>query len=57
MARVIDRKPALTTERADRSRARAAGGESKAALAKDFGVSRETAYSYLRSGTDRAVTG
>jgi hypothetical protein len=29
-------------------RARAAAGESKAALAKAFGVSRETVYSYLR---------
>ncbi|WP_442799937.1 recombinase family protein [Nocardia sp. NBC_01730] len=34
----------------ERLRARVAGGESKAALAKEFGVSRVTAYSYLRAG-------
>ncbi|MGY2033399.1 recombinase family protein [Nocardia gipuzkoensis] len=43
------RKPALTAEQATQLRVRAAGGESKAALAKEFGVSRETVYSYLRS--------
>ncbi|UAK31271.1 recombinase family protein [Nocardia asteroides] len=43
------RKPALTAEQAIQLRARAAGGESKAALAKEFGVSRETVYSYLRA--------
>ncbi|MGW4720315.1 recombinase family protein [Nocardia sp. NPDC004260] len=43
------RKPALTTEQADSLRARAAAGVSKAALAKEFGVSRETVYSYLRT--------
>ncbi|MEU2043656.1 recombinase family protein [Nocardia niwae] len=51
------RKPALTTEQADQLRARAAGGESKAALAKEFGISRETVYSYLRSGADHTVSG
>ncbi|WP_406277050.1 recombinase family protein [Nocardia sp. NBC_00881] len=45
------RKPALTAERADQLRARAVSGESKAALAKEFGVSRETVYSYLRATT------
>jgi DNA invertase Pin-like site-specific DNA recombinase len=43
------RKPALTTEQAKQLRDRATGGESKAALAKEFGVSRETVYSYLRA--------
>ncbi|MBF6473686.1 recombinase family protein [Nocardia gipuzkoensis] len=43
------RKPALTTEQAAQLRARAAAGESKAALARKFGVSRETVYSYLRT--------
>ncbi|MEV6138036.1 recombinase family protein [Nocardia sp. NPDC051990] len=43
------RKPALTAEQADQLRARAAAGESKTALAAEFGVSRETVYSYLRA--------
>ncbi|WP_329414756.1 recombinase family protein [Nocardia vinacea] len=42
------RKPALTTEQAAQLRARAAAGESKSALANEFGISRETVYSYLR---------
>ncbi len=43
------RKPALTTEQATQLRERAAAGESKSVLAKDFGISRETVYAYLRS--------
>jgi DNA invertase Pin-like site-specific DNA recombinase len=43
------RKPALTTEQAHDLRARAAAGERKAALAREFGISRETVYSYLRT--------
>jgi DNA invertase Pin-like site-specific DNA recombinase len=46
--------PALTAERADQLRERAAAGEWKSALAKEFGISRETVYSYLRPV---AVTG
>ncbi|PWJ53216.1 Site-specific DNA recombinase [Quadrisphaera granulorum] len=42
------RKPALTPELAEQLRARAAAGESKAALAREFGISRETVYAYLR---------
>jgi DNA invertase Pin-like site-specific DNA recombinase len=42
------RKPALTEQQADELRERAAAGEQKAALAKEFGISRETVYSYLR---------
>jgi DNA invertase Pin-like site-specific DNA recombinase len=42
------RKPALTAEQAHQLRQRAAAGEPKAALAREFGVSRETVYSYLR---------
>ncbi|MGW4095065.1 recombinase family protein [Nocardia sp. NPDC004750] len=38
------RKPALTTEQAELLRARAAAGVSKAALAREFGISRETVY-------------
>ncbi|WP_159851171.1 recombinase family protein [Nocardia sp. CY41] len=38
------RKPALTAEQADLLRARGAAGISKAALAREFDVSRETVY-------------
>lgn len=48
------RKPALTIEQADQLRERAAAGEQKSLLAKEFGISRETVYSYLRAST---VTG
>ncbi|MGW5221216.1 recombinase family protein [Nocardia sp. NPDC004085] len=44
------RKPALTTEQAHALRAQAAAGERRSVLAKEFGVSRETVYSYLRAG-------
>ena len=40
------RKPSLTTERVTELRARIAGGEKKAALAREFGISRETLYQY-----------
>jgi DNA invertase Pin-like site-specific DNA recombinase len=40
------RKPSLTPERVARLRARVAAGEKKAALAREFGISRETLYSY-----------
>jgi DNA invertase Pin-like site-specific DNA recombinase len=43
------RKPALTEQQADELRERAAAGERKADLAREFGVSRETVYNYLRS--------
>jgi DNA invertase Pin-like site-specific DNA recombinase len=42
------RRPALTAERAQQLRERAAAGERKSALAKEFGISRDTVYSYLR---------
>ncbi|MBU3068181.1 recombinase family protein [Nocardia sp. NEAU-G5] len=45
------RKPALTDVQADRLRERAAAGERKSVLAKEFGISRETVYSYLRAET------
>lgn len=48
------RKPALTTEQAQQLRERSAAGEKKSALAKEYGISRETVYSYLRAG---ATTG
>jgi DNA invertase Pin-like site-specific DNA recombinase len=40
------RKPSLTLERIAQLRARVAAGEKKAALAREFGISRETLYSY-----------
>jgi DNA invertase Pin-like site-specific DNA recombinase len=40
------RKPSLTPERAVALRARIAAGEKKAALAREFGISRETLYQY-----------
>ena len=43
------RAKALSPERADTLRARAAAGEQKAALAREFGISRETLYQYLRA--------
>jgi DNA invertase Pin-like site-specific DNA recombinase len=44
------RKPMLTTASVVDLRDRAAAGESKAALAREFGISRETLYQYLRAG-------
>ncbi|MDP4510144.1 recombinase family protein [Nonomuraea turcica] len=43
------RKPALTPEQARQLCERAATGEPKSALARQFGISRETVYSYLRA--------
>lgn len=40
------RKPSLTPDRIAQLRARVAAGEKKAALAREFGISRETLYSY-----------
>lgn len=42
------RKRALSPERIGELRARAAAGEKKARLAREFGISRETLYQYLR---------
>jgi len=42
------RKPSLTKEQAAQLRTRAEAGEKKAALAREFNLSRETIYSYLR---------
>ena len=42
------RKNALSEEKADELRRRAAAGEKKAGLAREFGISRETLYQYLR---------
>lgn len=55
------RKPALTPEQARQLRERAAAGARKSALAQEFGVSRETVYSYLRAAgsatTAAGITG
>jgi len=42
------RKRALSPERVAELRSRAAAGEKKAPLAREFGISRETLYQYLR---------
>jgi DNA invertase Pin-like site-specific DNA recombinase len=42
------RKRALPADRIAELRRRAAAGEKKAALAREFGISRETLYQYLR---------
>ncbi|MEU7146132.1 recombinase family protein [Nocardia sp. NPDC046473] len=51
------RKPALSPAEADQLRARAAAGERKSLLAIEFGISRETVYSYLRAEPVEVVTG
>jgi len=43
------RKPSLTEEQAHQLRARITAGEMKAALAREFGISRETLYQYSRA--------
>ena len=45
------RAKALSPERADTLRMRAAAGEQKSALAREFGISRETLYQYLKAGS------
>lgn len=42
------RKPSLTPEQVESLRSRAAAGESKAALAREYGISRETVYQHIR---------
>ncbi|MDT4991131.1 MAG: hypothetical protein QOH97_1023 [Actinoplanes sp.] len=49
------RKPALSSEQADQLRQRAAAGERKSLLAKEYGISRETVYAYLRPATTAAT--
>jgi DNA invertase Pin-like site-specific DNA recombinase len=44
------RKPSLNAEQVQMLKERAAGGEAKAAIARDIGISRETVYQYLRAG-------
>lgn len=49
------RKRALSPERVQELRARAAAGEKKARLAREFGISRETLYQYLRESEPAEV--
>lgn len=46
------RRKALTADQIDQLTRRAAAGEAKSALAKEFHISRETVYQYLRATTD-----
>jgi len=43
------RKPSLSAEQAGELRKRVATGEKKAGIARDFNISRETLYQYLRA--------
>lgn len=45
------RKPSLTPIQAEQLRCRAQAGEKKAVLAREFKISRETLYSYLRAAS------
>jgi len=45
------RKPSLSSTQIEELRIRAAAGEQKAKLAKEYGISRETLYSYIRTTT------
>ncbi len=47
----LGRKKALTPERIAELRARAITGEKKSLLAREFGISRETLYQYLRQAS------
>lgn len=44
------REKALAAAQAETLRKRAQAGEEKAHLAREFGISRETVYQYIRSG-------
>jgi DNA invertase Pin-like site-specific DNA recombinase len=43
------RKPALTAEKVQDLKERVAAGEKKAVIAREFGISRETLYQYLKA--------
>ena len=43
------RKPSLTTDRVVELQRRAGAGEKKTALAREFGISRETVYTYVNA--------
>ncbi len=50
------RKPALNADQVARLSARAGEGVPKAALAREFGISRETVYQYLKGSRGSALT-
>ena len=50
------RARALAPERAEELRRRVAAGEKKSSLAREFGISRETLYQYVRRGNAEART-
>lgn len=49
------RKPSLTVDRVLELQRRAGAGEKKAALAREFGISRETVYTYIKADPTIAV--
>jgi DNA invertase Pin-like site-specific DNA recombinase len=49
------RRPALGPSQAQELKRRAETGEPVAKLAREFGVSRETVYSYIRAGLQQAI--
>jgi DNA invertase Pin-like site-specific DNA recombinase len=44
-------KPKLAPAQAEQIRNRAKAGENKSTLAREFGISRETLYAYLRTAS------
>jgi len=50
------RKRSLTATQIDQLVRRAGAGEPKSALAREFNISRETVYQYLRAATEAAAT-
>jgi len=50
------RKKSLTTDQIDQLAQLAAAGEPKSALAREFNISRETVYQYIRATTAAAAT-
>jgi DNA invertase Pin-like site-specific DNA recombinase len=50
------RKPALNAERIAQLREQAAAGTNRTKLAKEFGISRETLYQYIRSSKREPVS-
>jgi DNA invertase Pin-like site-specific DNA recombinase len=51
------RRKALSPDQAGELRRRAGTGEQKTSLAREFGISRETLYQYLRTGSTAAEQG
>lgn len=51
------RKPTLSVDQVAELKARVTAGESKVAMAKAFGISRETVYQYLRSDARANLAG